>query len=72
MEMEKRLYPDKEIVPAGIFYCRLQDPLVEADSELTPAEIDHMILKKMRPDGLVNLVRMSSADWTDDWKRLPW
>ena len=55
MEMEKRLYPDKEIVPAGIFYCRLQDPLVEADSELTPAEIDHMILKKMRPDGLVNL-----------------
>ena len=55
MEMEKRLYPDKEIVPAGIFYCRLQDPLVEADSELTPAEIDHMLLKKMRPDGLVNL-----------------
>ena len=55
MEMEKRLYPDKEIVPAGIFYCRLQDPLVEADSELTPAEIDRMILKKMRPDGLVNL-----------------
>ena len=55
MEMEKRLYPDKEIVPAGIFFCRLQDPLVEADSELTPAEIDRMLLKKMRPDGLVNL-----------------
>ena len=28
---------------------------MEADSELTPAEIDHMLLKKMRPDGLVNL-----------------
>ena len=28
---------------------------MEADSELTPAEIDRMLLKKMRPDGLVNL-----------------
>ena len=27
--IEKKKHPDKEIVPAGIFYYRIQDPLVD-------------------------------------------
>lgn len=54
MELEQRLHPEKEIVPAGIFYFRLQDPILEGTQEMTPEEIDREILKKLRPSGLVN------------------
>jgi len=54
MELEQRLHPEKEIVPAGIFYFRLQDPILEGTQEMTPEEINREILKKLRPSGLVN------------------
>lgn len=50
--MEKQKHPEKEIVPAGLFYYRIQDPLVsEADSE---EKVEESILKELRLDGIVN------------------
>lgn len=54
MELEKRIYPDRDIVPAGIFYYRMQDPMLEADGERTPEEVNGEILKKLKLCGLVN------------------
>lgn len=54
MEMEQRIHPDREIIPAGILYYRTQDPLVEGSHGQTPEEIRRAILKKLRPNGLVN------------------
>ena len=54
MELEKRRHPDKEIVPAGIFYYHMQDPLLLVDGDPTAEEIDQKILRQLRPDGLVN------------------
>lgn len=54
MELEARKHPDKEIVPAGIFYYHIQDPLVEKTPEITGEEIDQQILKQLRMNGLVN------------------
>ena len=54
LEMEKRLHPEKQIIPAGIFYYRLKDPLLEGDHEQTPEEINRELLKKLRLEGLVN------------------
>ena len=52
VDVEKRNYSGKEIVPAGIFYYRIQDPVVERkDSD---AEVEKSILKELRLDGLVN------------------
>lgn len=48
---EQRKYPDREIVPAGIFYYRIQDPVVERGSR---EEVEARILKELRLDGLVN------------------
>ena len=31
MEMEEQKYPEKEIVPAGIFYYQMKDPFVEKE-----------------------------------------
>nr|WP_298514653.1 PD-(D/E)XK nuclease family protein [uncultured Marvinbryantia sp.] len=54
MELEKRVHPDREIVPAGIFYYHMKDPLLETDEELTPEELNKKLLRQLRPDGLVN------------------
>ena len=52
LEIEKKKHPDKEVVPAGIFYYRIQDPLVDrADTE---EEVEKSILKELKLDGLVN------------------
>lgn len=52
MEVEKRRHPGKEIIPAGIFYYRIQDPMVERKD--TKEEVEKNILKELRLDGLVN------------------
>ena len=54
MELQERRCPEKEIVPAGLFYYNIQDPMVEKTEELRPEEIEAQIKKQLRMNGLVN------------------
>lgn len=54
MELEKRIQPDKTVVPAGIFYYHVEDPVLEAGGEETPEKIREQILKELRVSGIVN------------------
>ncbi len=54
LEMEERKRPDKQVVPAGIFYYNINDPVVDKDGEMTEEEISGRILKQLRMNGLVN------------------
>ncbi|MCD8045179.1 MAG: PD-(D/E)XK nuclease family protein [Clostridiales bacterium] len=54
MEKVKKEHPDKEVIPAGIFYYHLDDPMVDADGA-DEEEIAKRILNSLRPNGLVNL-----------------
>ncbi len=54
VELEKRVYPKKEILPAGIFYYHIKDPMLEANVREDLAGLEERILKELRPDGLVN------------------
>ncbi|MCD7885124.1 MAG: exodeoxyribonuclease V subunit gamma, partial [Lachnospiraceae bacterium] len=58
MEMERKLHPGKKVVPAGVFYHRMQDPVLDKDTinSGTPDadQARETLLKKMRPNGLVN------------------
>ncbi len=54
LEMEERRKPDKPVVPAGIFYYNINDPVVEREGEMTDEEISGKILKQLRMNGLVN------------------
>jgi ATP-dependent helicase/nuclease subunit B len=62
LEMEQRLHREKEVVPAGIFYYHLQDPLLEKEEEESEQEAGEKLLRQLRPDGLLNddqqIVRM--------------
>lgn len=54
LEMERRLHADKKVVPAGIFYYHLDDPVLDKDADASPEEIQEKLLKKLRPDGVLN------------------
>ncbi len=53
-EMTQHHYPGKEIIPAGILYYNIADPLADKKGEPDPERIDAEILKKLRMNGLVN------------------
>ncbi|KMZ52481.1 PD-(D/E)XK nuclease family protein [Dorea sp. D27] len=52
VKLEQRKHPDKEVVPAGVFYYRIQDPLVEKAEE--EEERIEAVLKELKPDGVIN------------------
>ncbi len=53
-EMEKRIHRDKEIVPAGIFYYHVKDPMLSQKEGASPEQIQQEILKELKLSGLVN------------------
>ena len=54
MELEERKHPDKKVVPAGIFYYNIKDPMVEKQRGISGEEIENQILEQLKMNGLVN------------------
>lgn len=54
LELEQKLNPEKKVLPAGIFYYRMQDPVLELEEGADEEKMRKKLLKKLRPDGLVN------------------
>lgn len=52
LDMEQQKHAKKKVIPAGLFYYQMKDPLIgkEADEELR----DDKMLKELCPDGVVN------------------
>lgn len=55
VKMTQKHYPDKEVIPAGVFYYRLNDPLVEKKVVGEEEEIWQKVLKELKVDGVMNL-----------------
>lgn len=52
LQLEQKKHPEKEILPAGVFYYRIQDPLIDRPKE---GEEQESILKELKPDGMISL-----------------
>lgn len=52
MELMKRKYPGKEVIPGGMYYYHLDDPVVEGNSASTDAEIQEKILEELKLKGV--------------------
>lgn len=52
MELEKKAHSDKEVLPAGILYYQIQDPVLDTDGE--EADVTARVLEKLKPNGLIN------------------
>ena len=51
LELVARRYPEKQVIPAGIFYYKIQDPLIDTEGEADGC--DGARLKELRMNGLV-------------------
>ena len=54
IELEERRSPDKEVIPGGIFYYNIKDPMVVRERGPTVEDIEADILRQLRMNGLVN------------------
>lgn len=62
-------HPDKEVVPGALLYYHVADPLIKAEEELSPEEINRALLKDLRTTGVVNqdekVISLLDKNFTD-------
>ncbi len=68
MRQEQRKHPDKEIVPAGMFYYQVQDPILERKGADGGSEAE--FLEALRPKGVFNgeTVSLFQKEFQEDGK----
>ncbi len=54
LEKTGREHPDKTVVPAGLFYYHIEDPMVDRKPAESDKETNADILRELRMNGLVN------------------
>ena len=52
VELMKKKYPDKEVLPAGMFYYHIDDPVIEAKGMPTEEEIREKIYEELQLKGV--------------------
>lgn len=71
MKIEKKRHPDKHIIPAGIYYYNMSNPILDAVPEECE-DLDDMVLEQLRLAGATNsntdVIKM--MDGTDNGKSL--
>lgn len=67
MALEKKKYPDREIIPAAMFYYNIKNPIVDETED-----IDAAILEKLRVKGILNddLIVLNALDNAREGKSL--
>lgn len=75
MYHEKRLNPDKEIIPAALFYYQVTDPIIDAERNRSDEEIETGIHKKLAFTGMLNsdleVMKLMDRDVEDKSTVLP-
>ncbi len=53
LQVEQKKYPDKEIVPAGVFYYNVKDPMIQEKIHADVESVSDQMMKKLKMNGLV-------------------
>ncbi len=53
LRTEQKKHPDKIIVPAGIFYCHIRDPLIEESMSISDEKVKEKLISRLKLNGLV-------------------
>lgn len=51
LHAQEKKHPGHDVIPAGVFYYRIQDPLVDKQT----GDVTEAVLKELKPDGMINL-----------------
>lgn len=54
MELEQKKHPDKEVIPAGVFYYNIKDPVIPGKGQEDEEQLQEAILKDLRMNGLAS------------------
>lgn len=54
LELEAKKHPGKQVLPAGIFYYHIENPMVDGNGTESEEEIRRAVLEQLKPNGLVN------------------
>ena len=54
LELEAKKHPGKEVVPAALLYYHVEDPVVETEKKLKEEEVNELLRRKLRMNGVVN------------------
>ncbi|MCM1261279.1 MAG: helicase-exonuclease AddAB subunit AddB [Butyrivibrio sp.] len=54
VELEKKKYPDKNVVPAAMLYYHIADPMVDDGQGLTPEQLNLKLLQELKMTGMVS------------------
>lgn len=54
LEMMEKRHPGKEVVPAGVFYYHVKDPVVETQGELSEEELKKKIFGELKLNGVLS------------------
>lgn len=54
LEMMEKCHPEKEVVPAGVFYYHVKDPVVETEGELSEEELQKKIFGELKLNGVLS------------------
>ncbi|MDD7642623.1 MAG: exodeoxyribonuclease V subunit gamma [bacterium] len=69
MELLKKRPHTGDILPAGIFYYHVDEPVIETEGEVSEADIWQSVFEKLRLDGIVNddpkVIRAMDESFTD-------
>ena len=57
LSVEKKKYPGKEVLPAGIFYYNVKDPMIKEKIDADVEAVSGRILKELKMNGLVRADR---------------
>ena len=53
LRVEQKKYPDKEIIPAGVFYYNIKDPMIQEKIDADVETVSAGIMKELKMNGLV-------------------
>lgn len=54
LDLIQKEQKDKQIVPAGLFYFPMKDPMLESENSMEQEQIEQGLFRAMAMDGLVN------------------
>ncbi len=68
LELGKQTYPDKDIIPGGILYYHIDDPVIEMKDDISLESAEKEILMALKPDGLVNRMEEIYRAFDEDFE----
>lgn len=64
LRVEQKKYPDKEIIPAGVFYYNIKDPMIQEKIDADVEAVSAGLMKELKMNGLVQADRSLCTGWT--------